>query len=105
MIDEHELQKAVRRSLSADEVAHCQAFWDTLVKNEGDTVRVGLRKVPMPFDGTFVFVDMMPGANWGHSVAYLLMNRDFSKCVRHDGQFPPFSGDLPDHWRPIPLSA
>ena len=41
----------------------------------------------------------------GHRVAYLLASQDLTQCVRYEDQFPPFSGDVPAHWRALPLTA
>jgi hypothetical protein len=104
MPDNHALKALVHRNISAEDVRDCRAYYDTEIKDAGVPVRVGLRAVPMPFRGIRVFVDLMPNANWGHRVAYLLASQDLMQSVRYDEQFPPFGGDVPDHWRAITLA-
>lgn len=102
---DHLLMELVQRNLSPQDAKDCRVYYDTEIKDAGDPVRIGLREVHMPFRGVRVFVDLMPNANWGHRVAYLLANQDFTQCVRYEDQFPPFSGDVPDHWHALPLTA
>jgi hypothetical protein len=103
--DDKALMELVRRNLSPQDTENFRVYYDTEVKNEGDPVRIGLREVPMPFRGVRVFVDLMPNANWGHRVAYLLASPDLKHCVRYEEQFPPFGADVPDEWRALPPTA
>jgi hypothetical protein len=102
--DEPALAELVRRQLSPQERTHRRAYYDTAIKGAGDSVRIGLREVAMPFRGFLVFVDLMPNANWGHRVAYLLVSEDLGQCLRYNEQFPPFGADVPAHWRALPLT-
>ena len=104
-IDDRALREFVQRNLSPQDAKDCRVYCDTEIKDAGTPVRIGLREVSMPFRGVRVFVDLMPNANWGHRVAYLLASQDLTHCVRYDEQFPPFSGDVPDHWQTVPLTA
>jgi hypothetical protein len=91
----------VHRNLSVGDPKNYRVYYDTEVKDAGQSVRVGLRDVPMPFRGFRVFLDLVPNANWGHQVAYLLASEDLTKCIRYNDQFPPFGGDAPANWRPL----
>ncbi len=102
--DTQALAGLVRRNLSAQDAKDCRVYYDTEVKDAGQPVRVGLREVPMPFRGVCVFVDLMPNANWGHRVAYLLASQDLKHSKKYEDQFPPFGGDVPDHWRALSLT-
>jgi hypothetical protein len=93
----------VHRNLSTSDPQGYRVYYDTQIKDVGELVRVGLREVPMPFRGFRVFVDLVPNANWGHRVAYLLASENMTQCVRYDEQFPPFSGDVPVNWCTMPL--
>jgi hypothetical protein len=88
----------VCRHLSAQEVENCRIYFDTAVKETGDSVSLGLREEKMPFRGIRVFIDLMPNANWGHRAAYLLASEDFKQSVWRESQFPPFNGDPPAGW-------
>jgi hypothetical protein len=93
------------RHLSPQEASDCRVYVDTNIKDAGDPVRIGQREVAMPFRGFVVFVDLMPNANWGHRVAYLLTSEDLTQCERYNEQFPPFGADVGDPWRVLPLTA
>jgi len=103
--DDRALAEFVRRHLAPQERTECRGYYDTAIKGTSDPVRIGLREVAMPFRGFLVFVDLMPNANWGHRVAYLLVGEDLGQCLRYNEQFPPFGADLPDHWRALPLTT
>jgi hypothetical protein len=102
-VDDTVLAALVHRNVPPKDVKDCRVFYDTAIKDAGDPVRIGLRELPMPFRGIRVFVDLMPNANWGHRVVYLLASPDLTRFVRYEDQFPPFSGDVPDHWRALSL--
>jgi hypothetical protein len=104
-VDDHALMELVQRNLSPQEAKDCRVYYDTEIKDAGKPVRIGLREMPMPFRGVRVFVDLMPNANWGHRVAYLFVSQDLMHCVRYEDQFPPFSSDVPAHWRALPLTG
>ncbi len=88
----------VLRELSAKQARECSIYLDSRMKEPGDEVRVGLKTMAMPFHGFLVFVDLMPMANWGHPVIYLLVKSDGTNLVRFEDQFPPFEGDSPEHF-------
>jgi hypothetical protein len=100
-VDDHAVMEMVRRHLSPQDGNDYRVYYDKEIKNSGEPVRIGLREVPMPCRGMRVFVDLMPGANWGHRVAYLLVSEDLAHCIRYDEQFPPFGADVPDEWRSV----
>jgi hypothetical protein len=101
--DDTALAAVVYRHIPAVDVKVCRVYYDAEIKDMGDLVRVGLHEVRMPFRGIQVFVDLMPNANWGHHVTYLLVSDDLTQCVPYQEQFPPFSGDVPDRWRELAL--
>ncbi len=90
--------RLVHRYLNPAELRDSRVYFDTELKNAGEPVRVGLREISMPYRGLRVFVDLMPNANWGHHVVYLLATEDLNSCVRYDEQFPPFGSTPPQNW-------
>jgi hypothetical protein len=88
----------VLRGLTSQEKLKCRVILDTIPKTRGESVQVGRREMRMPNDGYFVFVDLIPDANWGHAVAYFLIDSETGAFERIDDQFPPFSGDPPDEF-------
>jgi len=53
----------------------------------------------MPFDGYFVFIDLLPQANWGHPARCLLIRSDGAEVQATDVHFPPDLG--PDGYRTL----
>ncbi len=105
VLTRHEILNLVLRELSAKQTRECSVYLDSRMKEPGDEVRVGLKTMDMPFLGFLVFVDLMPMANWGHPVVYLLIKSDGTDLVRVDDQFPPFEGDSPEHFQVLSRSG
>ncbi|UFS69808.1 hypothetical protein LPW11_18200 [Geomonas sp. RF6] len=57
----------------------------------------------MPFDGYYVFVDLMPKANWGHPAFSLLISSDGNKTQLFHTEFPPHLDDYPETYRELML--
>jgi hypothetical protein len=43
-----------------------------------------------PWDAYLTFVDLDPGANWGHACCYVCIDTEARQTHRVDAQFPPF---------------
>ena len=50
--------------------------------------------VPVTVPSFMVFVDLRPGANWGHPCRYLLVSREDGSIARVDSEFPPTAESL-----------
>lgn len=94
----HQIRELVFGELSDIERQGCLVYLDTRLREPGEKVGIGLSEMDMPFLGYRVFVDLMPGANWGHRCAYFLVSTESGKFVRIENEFPPFSGDVPEEF-------
>ncbi len=79
--------------------------WDTALRPAGATVPDGPGERTMPFDGYFVFVDLMPEANWGHPALYLLVTSDGRRVEVAHREFPPYADDYPASFRKLTIGA
>ena len=104
-LSESDLLRIVLDRLSQRQFSECNVYLDHRRKMAGELVHVALKKVPMPFPGHVVFVDLAPQANWGHPVAYFLVNDENEDTVRLDGQFPPPSDEMRLHFRILAKTA
>lgn len=100
-LSENDIIAIARQHVAADRRANCVIHWATTPKRTGDPVLVGRNEQPMPFDGYFVFIDLMPQANWGHPARCLLIRSDGAQVQATDVQFPPHLGSYPDCYRTL----
>lgn len=78
-------------------------YLDTQRKVPGESIALGRQELVVPFVGYFVFIDLMPIANWGHpALGVLLAEKGEDLFVIHC-EFPPFFGTLPETIRQVPL--
>jgi hypothetical protein len=82
----------MKAALTAEELATTMVFWYDKPLKSGQKVQLGKDSLPMPFDGTLVFVDLQPKANWSHPCYYLLYDAKLTTCKRIEAAFPPFYG-------------
>ena len=94
----------MRRHVPAEKHADCLAHWDTTPRKTGEDVLVGRKTMVMPFDGYFVFADLLPLANWGHPARCLLISSDGEEVQAFEAEFPPYLGFYPDSYRELRLT-
>jgi len=94
-IDQAEVVEIVRRSLDEDMLESAIVLWDRSPRVEGESVRIARATHAMPFDGTIVFADLAPRANWAHPCVYLLIADDGIDARMLRASFPPFRGEPP----------
>ena len=41
-------------------------YLDTQLKKPGQSITMGRKEFQVPFAGYFIFIDLLPTANWGH---------------------------------------
>jgi hypothetical protein len=106
MVDEDQVAAIVRSRLSDEEATKAIVRWDTTPKRAGEALRFGPRQYEMPFDGYFVFVDLVPLANWSHPARVVLIGRDDGSVETLDVSFPPFpDAAYPPRFRLVELFA
>lgn len=95
-ISNGEMADLVRRVLPAERLERSAIYWHKRVIPKDAPVRVGPQTFTMPFDGTFVFIDLAPGANWAHPCVYILVNSNLLATQVIDSSFPPAFGPTDD---------
>ena len=78
-------------------------YFDTQLKQDGDSIPVPKETLSMPFAGYFVFVDLQPAANWSHPALGIFVSEDFTKADTVELRFPPFLGECPEQYRKLDL--
>lgn len=101
MLSKNDLRELVLKRLRPSDKADLVVLVDTQLKPQGAKVRVGIHEVAMPAEGFYVYADLQPKANWGHPVAYFLVDAQSGKLVQINEQFPPFDGDPPANFRTL----
>ncbi len=99
-LNEQRILEIVNKNLKDSEKAKAIIYWNKDMLSAGQTVKMGRKKVQMPFNGYMIYVDLEPQANWGHPVLYLLINPE--KDVDHQvikGEFPPFTDSKPKNFK------
>lgn len=105
MLDEDDIAAIVRAHLSAREAASSIVRVDMTPRPAGATLQLGPKRYEMPFDGYFVFVDLLPQANWSHRARVLLVGHG-ADIETFDVGFPPFpDAAYPPNFKIIDLSA
>ncbi len=85
-------QEDIRRSL---------IYWYKKTLGEGEEIRIGPQTMAMPFEGTIVFVDLAPGANWAHPCLYLLIDSQSLEARVVEASFPPGIDQSDENYIPI----
>jgi hypothetical protein len=83
--------------------AEAVVYLDTRIKADGDLIQLGKRQVAMPFRGYFIFVDLLPIANWGHPALGVFLSETGDQVTSVPTNFPPFFGDPPATYRKLSL--
>jgi hypothetical protein len=64
-------------------------YWYKKTLRQGEDVKIGPQTIAMPFEGTIVFVDLAPGANWAHPCFYVFVDNETLGTKVIDASFPP----------------
>ena len=102
-LSQEEIRTIASQFVPSDLQPRCLIHWDTTLKKRGDAISLGQRQLFMPFDGYFVFIDLVPQANWGHPARCLLVRADCQEVQHLDVSFPPHIGTYPDSFRTLSL--
>lgn len=81
--------------------AEAVVYLDTQIKANGALIQLGKRQVAMPFRGYFIFVDLLPIANWGHPALGIFLSETGDQVTSVPTEFPPFFGDPPATYRKL----
>jgi hypothetical protein len=88
-ISKSTLLQIVDQALTREQIEGSLIYWDRRPVHTGELIRAGPRSIAMPFDGTVVFVDLAPQANWAHPCLYLLVKADDLTSQVVEASFPP----------------
>ena len=86
-----------------DRLDSAVVYLDTQLRAEGERVSIGRKELPMSFAGYFVFVDLMPIANWGHPAMAVFISKEGDNILSVNVEFPPFFGNPPETFRKLLL--
>jgi len=81
--------RLVRRTLTPEQIERSLIYWHKRVLQKGDFIQAGPQTVAMPFEGTMVFVDLAPRANWAHPCLYMLVDNDARNAEVIEASIPP----------------
>jgi hypothetical protein len=85
----HHLRAIALRTLGEDERRRTAVYLDPRVHAAGSTVAAGRQRIQVPQPSLVAFIDLSPGANWGHPCRYLLIDAESGAVESLDAQFPP----------------
>lgn len=90
--------------LPPERIGEAIAYLDAQIREKGELISLGRKQVAMPFKGYFVFVDLMPVANWGHPALGVFISQAGDTISTVKTEFPPFFGDPPPNYRKLLLT-
>jgi hypothetical protein len=93
-LDRDKLLELVRRNLSPAQIERSRVYWTRSALPAGEVFKAGPQTFAMPFEGTIVFVDLSPGANWAHPCLYLLVDIRTLAVQSVEASFPPGRGRI-----------
>jgi len=89
VISNDEILNLVLGKLSQEQIKQSFIYWDRRARPRGDPIKIGPQTFEMPFDGTMVFVDFAPRANWAHPCLYVFVNVETNYTQILEASFPP----------------
>jgi len=78
------------RDRLGERLARAIVYLSDELRSAGDRVTVADAIVEFPWPGAVVFVDLEPGANWGHACSYLAVRSDANDVIEVAAHMPPF---------------
>jgi hypothetical protein len=87
---EQRILDKVRDNLGTCRLAGSVVYLDRQSYYARVRVKFGDVIIEAPWYADIVFVDLEPGANWGHACFYLAIRRDGDEVIQVEAQMPPF---------------
>ena len=103
-LSDNQLSKQIKPLIPQQYLSYAIVYLDTQLKQAGESILVPRQTLSMPFAGYFIFVDLVPMANWSHAALGIFVSQDGMKAESTPLRFPPFFGKLPAHFRTLELS-
>lgn len=88
-ISKNKILESVRKRLTPDQLEHSLIYWHKRVFQKDEHIKIGPQTFAMPFEGTIVFVDLAPRANWAHPCLYICVNIKTFNTKAIEASFPP----------------
>jgi len=82
-------------TLSVEERERTIIYYDEQEIPRGSKIRLGHSDIEVPWNATVVFIDLRPGANWGHECRYILINNKSKEIKTTPADMPPFLKEVP----------
>lgn len=99
-LSEDELRANLLAQLSDDEHARAILYAASVPIPRG-RLKLAMNEIDVPWEARLAFVDREPGANWGHSSRYILLNLETGETSSVESRFPPFQRNANLQWRTI----
>lgn len=96
----NQLRVLILALLSKDELENAVVYESSTPVPSG-RLKIPPNELEVPWDAQLAFVDRKPGANWGHSSRYILLNPETGEILSAESRFPPFQGNAMAGWRTI----
>ena len=81
-------------TLSQKELQQSAVYIKPALLESGTSIPINRQSIPITVPSVMVFVDLTPGANWGHSSRYLLIASETGEIQTIESQFPPNREEL-----------
>jgi hypothetical protein len=93
-IDGNELTQRILATLTETERQQSVVYLDTNLYPHGSTIRINRQARSITEPTVLAFIDLRPGANWGHPCRYLLLHPEQNGAETIEASFPPNAASL-----------
>ena len=84
-----EILEIIYNNLSKEDLNHSFIYWHKKIFSKGEKITSGSNTIEMPFEGTLVFADLSPEANWAHPCLFILIDSKGFEVQLSKASFPP----------------
>lgn len=91
----------INNTIRTEDIKRSLVYWYRKSLGQGEEIGIGPQTMAMPFEGTIVFVDLAPGANWAHPCLYLLIDSKSLEARVVEASFPPGIDQSDENYIPI----
>jgi len=84
-----QILEIISNCIRPEDIKRSFIYWYKKILRQGEDVRIGPQTIAMPFEGTIVFVDVAPRANWAHPCFYVLVDTKTLDTKVIEASFPP----------------
>lgn len=84
-----QILEIIKSRIRPEDIRRSFIYWHKKILRQGEEVKIGPQTITMPFEGTIVFVDLAPRANWAHPCFYVLVDDKTLDTKVIEASFPP----------------